>query len=146
VELVKEFEGFKAKPYLPTPNDVPTIGYGTTIRSDGRRVSLDDPAINQATATKWLREDVANTEQALARLVKVELNQNQFDALVSFAYNIDHMGVGQFKSSTLLRLVNEENFTAAAKQFPRWIYQNGNVLNGLVRRREKERALFEEVS
>ena len=84
--------------------------------------------------------DLKDVEDVLSDLVKVELLPHQYDALVSFVFNV---GSKKFKTSTLLRLLNEGKFNEAAKQFNRWIYSAGQKSNGLVKRRQLERSLFE---
>ena len=131
--LIESFEGLRLDAYLPTPNDVPTIGYGHT---DG--VKLGD-VCTQADADEFLSEDLRAFELAVEMCVSVELTQNQYDALVSFVFNV---GAGNFKSSTLLRLLNAGNVQGAADQFLVWDRQAGIVLPGLLKRRTAERALF----
>lgn len=136
--LIKQFEGFSARPYL-CPAGVPTIGYGATYYPDGRRVTMQDRPVTEADATAMLRAMLASYEAGIARYVQVPLTQGQYDALVSFAYNL---GLAALKSSTLLRLLNARNYAGAAAQFPRWNRAGGKVLPGLTRRREAERVMF----
>lgn len=136
--LIKQFEGFSARPYL-CPAGVPTIGYGATYYPDGRRVTMQDRPVTEADATAMLRAMLASYEAGIARYVQVPLTQGQYDALVSFAYNL---GLAALKSSTLLRLVNARDWQGAAAQFPRWNRAGGKVLPGLTRRREAERVMF----
>ena len=136
--LIKSFEGFSARPYL-CPAGVPTIGYGATYYPDGRRVTMQDKPVTEADATAMLRSMLASYEAGVSRYVLVPVTQGQFDALVSFAYNL---GLAALKSSTLLRLVNARNYAGAAAQFPRWNRAGGKVLPGLTRRREAERVMF----
>lgn len=96
--------------------------------------------ITQQQADDYLRRDVRQFERAVARQVRVPLTQGQFDALVSFAFNL---GEGALAQSTLLRLLNAGDYAGAAAQFDRWNKAGGRVLPGLVRRRAAERALFE---
>jgi lysozyme len=132
--LIKEFEGFRAAAYL-CPAGVWTIGWGHT-----RGVTEHD-RVTEEMATDMLIEDLAWCEAAVKQYVTVPLNQNQFDALVSFTFNL---GQGALAQSTLLRLLNSGEYTAAALQFGRWVKAGTQTLPGLVRRREAERALFEE--
>jgi len=134
VDLIKSFEGCVLHPYLDAVG-VPTIGYGHT-----HGVKMTDPHITQAQADVLLAEDLHVFEQGVQDLVHVQLTQGQFGALVSFAYNL---GLGALEYSTLLRLVNEGEFAAAAQQFQRWAYAGGQVLPGLVRRRQAEKELFQ---
>ncbi len=86
-----------------------------------------------------LAQDLKKFESAVNTAVKVPINQNQFDALVSLTYNI---GIGAFKDSTLLKKLNVKDYKGAAEQFPRWNRGGGRVLNGLVKRRKIEMELF----
>ena len=138
LSLIQQFEGFSAKPYK-CPAGVPTIGYGATYYPDGRRVTMQDKPVSEADATDMLRSMLASYEAGVSRYVQVPLTQGQFDALVSFAYNL---GLSALKSSTLLRLLNLRDYAGAAAQFLRWNRAGGKVLPGLTRRREAERKLF----
>ena len=133
VELIKESEGLRLKAYLPTPNDVYTIGYGHTKTAEKGMV------ITLAGAEALLLHDLQWVETAIDTYVQVPLNQNQYDALASFIYNI---GGTAFRKSTLLKLLNASDYDGAANQFPRWNKQKGKVLNGLTTRRQKEKTLF----
>lgn len=133
IDLIKQFEGCRLTAYK-CPAGVLTIGYGHT----GADVK-EGQTITQEQAEKLLRSDLVVHCNNVSGLVKVPLNQNQFDALVSFEYNI---GYGNFKSSTLLRLLNQGDYNGAAEQFQRWRYANGKVLSGLITRRQKEKDLF----
>ena len=133
--LIEEFEGCELTAYPdPGTGGAPwTIGYGHT----GPEVH-PGMTITQEQAVTYLQADVATAEQAVASLVEVVLTPNQFSALVSFQYN-----TGCLDGSTMLRLINEENFAAAANEFALWVYGGGQMLPGLVRRRAAEKALFE---
>jgi len=135
VELVKRFEGFRAKPYL-CPAGVATIGYGHT-----EGVMLSDPPITREAAAALLEKDLAVFAAGVARMLALPVAQNQFDALVSFAYNV---GLGNLQRSTLLRRVNAGDLAGAAREFAKWTKAKGVELPGLVKRRAAERALFEE--
>lgn len=132
-EYLKSIEQLRVTAYLPTPDDVWTIGWGHT---HGVREG-DTCAVAQA--MEWLEEDLADTAAAVNRLVTAPLTQCQFDALMSLVYNI---GEGNFATSTLLRLLNAEDYTGAADQFLRWNHQHGVVLAGLTARRAHERERF----
>lgn len=134
VSLIKSFEHCRLKAFLPTPNDVPTIGWGRT-----KGVRLGDTC-TQEEADAWLLDDLEEAEECVNRNVEVVLTDNEYSALVSLVYNI---GCGAFKGSTLLKLVNESHFDAASLQFRRWDKQKGRVLAGLTRRRLAEERLFE---
>ena len=138
LDLIKQFESFRAAPYLCSAG-VPTIGYGTTVYPNGIKVKLSDQKITQQLAESFLQFHVNAIEKDVSRLVKVILSQNQFDALVSFAYNV---GVGAFGDSTLLKLLNAGDIDGTSKQFARWNKAGGKVSNGLTRRRNAEKALF----
>ena len=142
LDLIKEFESFKSKPYL-CPSQKATIGFGSTYYPDGKKVTLQDKEITEEKAFEIL-EHIANKDfgSNINEVVKVPLNQNQFDALVSFAYNI---GNGNFNSSTLLRWLNQGNYKEASMQLLRWNKSKGIVLNGLTKRRKAEKALFDKV-
>ena len=142
LDLIKEFESFKSKPYL-CPSQKATIGFGSTYYPDGKKVTLQDKEITEEKAFEIL-EYIANKDLGsnINKVVKVPLNQNQFDALVSFAYNI---GNGNFDSSTLLRWLNQGNYKEASIQLLRWNKSKGIVLNGLTKRRKAEKALFDKV-
>ena len=139
MNLIKEFEGFRAKPYLCSAG-VPTIGYGSTRYADGDKVSLRDPAISESQAEELFRTTLASYEAGVSKAVKVAVEQYEFDALVSLCYNI---GVGNFTSSTLVRLLNDgERKAEVAAQFLRWNRASGKIIQGLVNRREAEKKLF----
>lgn len=138
LDLIKEFESFRSAPYLCSAG-VPTIGYGTTVYPNGIKVKLSDQKITQQLAETFLQHHVNAIEKDVLSLVKVPLTQNQFDALVSFAYNV---GLGAFQDSTLLKLLNAGDIDGASKQFERWNKAGGKVSNGLTRRRNAEKALF----
>lgn len=139
IELIKQFEGLSLKPYLDKVN-IPTIGFGSTYYEDGTKVKLKDKPITEERATQLL-EFIANKtfSENINKVVKVPLNQNQFDALVSFAYNI---GNKNFNWSTLLKKLNLSDYEGASLEFGRWNQANGKILNGLVLRRQKEKELF----
>ena len=139
LSLIKQFEGLSLKPYLDAVN-IPTIGYGSTYYEDGTKVTLKDKPITEERATQLL-EFIANKtfSENINKVVKVALNQNQFDALVSFAYNV---GNKNFNWSTLLKKLNLSDHVGASLEFGRWNQANGKILNGLVLRRQKERELF----
>ncbi len=134
LELIKESEGFRAERYLDVAKK-PTIGYGHLIKA-GEDFSK---GVTEEQATELLLKDVAWAETAVTTHVLVALNQNQFDALVDFTFNL---GAGRLKESTLLKLVNEGKMDEAAEQFPRWVRAGGKVQPGLVTRRQKERDLW----
>ena len=134
LSLIMQSEGFSACLYI-CPAGKPTIGYGHVIRAGEEYPA----AISTEDAENLLVQDVNNSEQVVGRCVTIPLRQNQFDALVAFTYNI---GIGAFENSTLLKLLNAGDTEAASGQFGRWVYGGGQILEGLVTRRESEAALF----
>lgn len=135
--LIKRFEGLRLQAYQDSVG-VWTIGYGWTQPVAGRKVGAG-MAIDAATAERLLVCGVAQFEQGVERLVAVTITQGQFDALVSFAYNL---GLRALEKSTLLRRLNAGDRQGAADQFDRWVNAGGVRLDGLVARRAAERALF----
>lgn len=135
INLIKSFEGLRLKAYKPVSNEeFYTIGYGH-YGADVRY----NAEIDEKEAEEILKIDIRKFVDGVERYIIVKVNQNQFDALVSFAYNV---GLGAFRTSTLLEYVNKGQFNEAAEQFPLWIHSGGKVLNGLIKRRQKEKALF----
>jgi GH24 family phage-related lysozyme (muramidase) len=142
LELIRRWEGLRLRAYLDASGIV-SIGYGNTLRSDGSPVQLGD-SITAAEAEQLLTDHINNLSEQLNGLLKVTVQQPQFDALVSLAYNI---GIGALQRSTLLAKLNSGDITAAADQFRRWTKASdgkGGLLElpGLVRRRQEERELF----
>lgn len=139
LSLIKEFEGFSSEPYL-CPAGIPTIGYGNTFYEDGTKVTLQDNPIAEERASELLEYVTNKTfSENINKVVKVSLNQNQFDALVSFSYNI---GNKNFNWSTLLKKLNQSDHEGASLEFGRWNQASGKILSGLVSRRQKEKELF----
>lgn len=114
-----------------------TIGYGTT-RINGHPVKMGD-RISRSAADAIMREQLQEHLDGAAKNIKVELSQNQIDAIASFVYNV---GIGAFNKSTLLKKLNAEDFDGAASEFLRWNKVDGKVAKGLTRRREAEKELF----
>ena len=133
VELIRHFEGCRFDAYL-CPAGVWTIGYGHT--ADVK----EGDSIDQEAAEAFLIEDLEKFEQAVMRLVEVPLTQQQFDALVSWTFNL---GAGNLAESTLLRKLNNYQYAEVPEQMMRWVRAGGKVLDGLVRRRAAEAALFQ---
>jgi len=139
VEFITAFEGIRTKPYLCSAN-VSTIGIGTTIYPNGVKVTMKDKPITLEQAKEFLKHDLDKFEKGVTNLVKSKLTQNQFDALVSFAYNC---GLGNLKASTLLKLVNAMPTSEAIfNQFLRWNKAGGKEVSGLTRRRKAEAELY----
>lgn len=132
INLIKKFEGCKLNAYLDQAG-VPTIGYGST---EGVRLSM---TITQDEAEKMLKDHLDVVCHNVSGMLKVEVDQNQFDALCSFAYNL---GCAALKRSTLLSLLNQGDFDGAAEQFPKWCMAGGVENAGLKRRRIAEQELF----
>ena len=132
ISLIKEFEGLRLKAYK-CPGGVWTIGYGHTA---GVKPGI---VITKAQAEEYLKADLIAFERYLNGL-GLALNQNQFDALVSFIYNV---GTGNFSNSTLLRKVRANpQDNSIMDEFLRWVYSKGRVLPGLQRRRLAEMKLY----
>ena len=132
INLIKSFEGLRLHAYK-CPAGVWTIGYGHT-----KGVKKGD-MITELKAETLLIIDLQSSENAINKLVKVPLTQNQFDSLVSFVFNV---GNGNFSKSTLLKKLNNKDYTAASNEFEKWVFANKKKLLGLVKRREAEKELF----
>ena len=132
LDLIKQFEGCELTSYV-CPSGVYTIGYGHTGDV------LPGQTITQAEADKLLKDDVKRFEVGVNNYTNVPLNQSQYDALVSFTFNV---GLGAYRDSTLLRLLNGADYEGAAGQFGRWVNGSNGPLPGLVRRRDAEEKLF----
>lgn len=135
LDLIKHFEGLRLTAYL-CPAKVWTIGYGTT----GVAEASPGVVITQDRAEQLLQEDIAKFERQVWALVKgAVISQHQFDALVAFAYNV---GIGAFKTSTMLKKLRQKDYTGTASEFLRWTKSKGKELPGLVKRRRAESLLF----
>lgn len=133
IDLIKRFEGFSPVAYL-CPAGVWTIGYGHTAGVH------EGDSIDGDTAEDYLREDLTSAEGAVEKYVKVPLKQWQFDALVSFTFNL---GAGNLYSSTLLKKVNRNPDDQSIRQeFEKWVYAGGRMLQGLVDRRKAEADMY----
>ena len=133
VEIIKKHESYRSKAYQ-CPSGVWTIGYGHT---KGVRKGQ---TITRAQGEAYFQQDLQNAVNIVRKYVKVPLTQNEFDALVSFVFNV---GEGNFKNSTMLKKINAREYEAAAAEFPKWNKGDGKVLQGLVTRRREEKGLFE---
>ena len=133
IDLIREFEGFEAKPYADAVG-IPTIGYGHVILKGEH---FDE--LTESEAVELLCKDLEKAEACILREVSVTITQEQFDALCSFVFNL---GCGAFIRSTLLQKLNNGDAPGAADEFARWNKAGGKVLAGLTRRREAERELF----
>lgn len=139
IELIKHFEGLRLTAYVCIGGK-PTIGFGSTYYEDGSRVNLGD-VITLQQANELLMNILSQFERDLSTLIHgIPVNQNQFDALVSFAFNI---GIESLAQSTLLKKVkSNHNDTSIAVEFGRWVMASGQRINGLVIRRRKEAELY----
>ncbi|EMN8762191.1 lysozyme [Serratia marcescens] len=137
IELIKRFEGLRLKAYQDSVG-VWTIGFGWTQPVDGKKVG-PGMQIDQAIADRLLKCGVVQYEQGVNQLVRVRITQGQFDALVSFAYNL---GLRSLSTSSLLQKLNAGDKQGAADQFGRWVNAGGKRLDGLVARRAAEREMF----
>lgn len=143
ITLIRDFESCRLVGYLPTPDDVPTIGWGHT----GPEVYVG-LVWTQELADATLEIDLRRFENYVNELVTVPLTQGQFDALVSFCYNVgqdidaDNIAEG-LGDSTLLKRLNAGDYIGASSEFAKWTKQKGKILGGLVRRRHAERKLFD---
>lgn len=141
VALVKQFEGLELNAYPdPATHAEPyTIGWGTTIYPDGTKVKLGDTCYEWQAET-YLKHDLEQFAKKVSPLIKSNLNDNQFGAIVSFAYNV---GVGNLKSSTLLKKVNANpSDPAISNEFSKWNKANKKVMKGLTKRRAAEATLY----
>ena len=136
--LINTFEGLELHPYLCSAG-VATIGIGMTHYPDGKAVTMQDPLITELQANIMLAAVLISYANAVNRYVKVVLTQNQFDALVDFAYNL---GNSALLGSTLLKKLNVNDYNGAAEQFLFWTHAGGVISAGLERRRMAERTLF----
>jgi len=139
IELIKKYEGFSKIPYV-CPAGVPTIGYGNTFYNDGKKVTMADKPITEAQAEQLLVVLVDSFADKVTKLLKQQLNENQFNAVVCFAYNV---GTGALAKSTLLKKINANpNDKTIRDEFLKWNKAGGKVLNGLVKRRLEESDLY----
>lgn len=140
INLIIKYEGFKSKPYL-CPAGIATIGYGSTKYEDGTKVTLEDPEITPEQGIELLKRTLDIYEGCVKIYTReVDINQNQFDALVSFVYNIGCFNFGQ--STLVKKLKNDPNDKTISAQFARWNKGGGKVLKGLVKRRAEEAKLY----
>ena len=137
ISLIRQFEGLRLTAYKDAVG-VLTIGYGWTQPVYGKPIR-PGMTIKEETAERLLRTGLVGYESDVSKLVKVKLTQGQFDALVSFAYNL---GARALSTSALLQKLNAGDYAGAAEEFLRWNKAGGKVLPGLTRRREAEQAIF----
>ena len=138
--LCRPFEGLRLKPYI-CPAGYPTIGYGTVWKPDGTKVTMEHPPITKETAEAWLLHELRHNY--LAGVVKASPGllaiPRALGAMTDFAYNL---GVARYRSSTLRRRVDAQDWPAAKEELMKWVRGGGKVLPGLVRRRQAEAALL----
>jgi lysozyme len=138
INLIKKYEGCKLKAYL-CPAKIPTIGFGNTQYENGSKVKIGD-VITESRSEELLNYILDEFEIGVSKLLKVDVKQNQFDALVCFAYNI---GLGNLKKSTVLKLVNQNPSDPSIEiNWKAWNKAGGKVLTGLTRRRDDEYKLY----
>ena len=136
LDLICRFEGFSPIIYM-CPAGYPTIGYGHLITEANKEQFLD--GVDEDEALDLLRQDVAVAERAVLRLIAVPLTQGQFDALVSFAFNL---GAGALQRSTLRRKVNREEHDDVPAELMKWVWAGSKKLRGLLKRRRAEVLLY----
>ena len=136
LDLIKRFEGFSPEIYT-CPAGYPTIGYGHLVRDRERDRFAD--GISRVEAEELLKRDVLWAERGVLRLIDVPLTDGQFDALVSFTFNL---GTGALQRSTLRRKVNREEHTQVPRELMRWVWAGGRKLAGLVKRRTAEAEFY----
>lgn len=133
VDLIKHFEGFRSAPYQCQAK-VWTIGYGHT-----KGVTALSESVSKEEAEAILQSDLLKYERSVSNLITVPLTQNQFDALVSFTFNL---GGGALQRSSLRQKLNRKDYSGASVEFLKWVRAGGVIRKGLERRRKAERALF----
>ncbi len=136
--LILYFESFRGTAYLDS-GGVPTIGFGSTYGLDGQHITLSHPKISRSQAEYLFLRDVEATEATVRLLTHVPATDNEIAALTSLAYNI---GTGNYRASTVRRMLNRGDYEGAADNFWQWRRAGGIILAGLVRRRAAEKALF----
>lgn len=139
LELIKQFEGLSLTPYV-CAGGINTIGYGNTYYTNGKKVTLQDKPITKQQAEELLKFSLSTYEKAVDSFCRDDISQSQFDALVSFAYNL---GTGALQKSTLIKKVNANpKDVTIADEFMKWNKANGRVLAGLTKRRQAEANLY----
>ena len=139
IDLIASFEGLSLNPYLCSAKKA-TIGYGNTYYKDGRKVTMLDNPITKEQSLELLKVIADSFAKQVGSMVTAPLNQNQFNALVSFTFNV---GASNFKNSTLLKLVNKDpNQLAIANEFLKWVNSGGQKIKGLENRRIRESQIY----
>jgi lysozyme len=134
--LCKQYEGFRSKPYL-CPAGVATIGYGSTYYSDGRKVTLEDPPMDEPAASALLMYELQHTylPGTLRNCPILATDNRRLNAVVDFCYNL---GIGRLQTSTLKRKINAQDWEGAKEELKKWNKGGGKVLAGLDKRRKSE--------
>ena len=134
--LCKQYEGFRSKPYL-CPAGVATIGYGSTYYSDGRKVTLQDPPMDEPAASALLMYELQHTylPGTLRNCPILATDNRRLNAVVDFCYNL---GIGRLQTSTLKRKINAQDWQGAKDELKKWNKGGGKILAGLDRRRKSE--------
>lgn len=139
INLITKWEGLKLKPYLCSAG-VPTIGYGSTRYENGTKVKLTDAAVTKERALQLFQNTLTTYEAAVDSFTRDDISQNQFNALVSFSYNL---GTQALKNSTLLKKVNiNPADKTIEKEFLKWVNAGGKKLQGLANRRTEESKMY----
>ena len=140
-ELCRKYEGYRSKPYL-CPANVATIGYGSTYYADGKKVTLQDPPMDEPTARALLLVELEHTylPGVLRNCPILATDVRKCNSIVDFAYNC---GVGRLQTSTLKRKINANDWEGAKEQLMLWTKGGGKVLPGLLKRRTAECALLD---
>ncbi len=138
VNVVKMFESFRARPYKDC-GGLWTVGYGELLPKNIPMSEIKNMTITQEEGEARLRKTLDDIGKQINSVLKVNVSQEMFDALCSFVYNV---GFGAFRSSTMLKLINEGKFELAADEFLKWVYVGNKKIAGLVARRTSERNLF----
>lgn len=139
LELIKSFEGLSLKPYV-CAGGINTIGYGSTYYTNGKKVTLQDKPITKEQAEELIKHSLSTYEKAVDSFCRDDISQSQFDALVSFAYNL---GTGALQKSTLIKKVNANPQDPTIKaEFLKWNKAGGRALAGLTKRRQAEANLY----
>ena len=136
INLIKRFEGFSPTIYI-CPAGYPTIGYGHVVLANEQDQFAT--GITPAQAIELLRKDVGIAERAVLRLISVPLTDGQFDALVSFTFNL---GAGALQRSTMRRKVNRGEHESVPAEFMKWVWAAGQIITGLAHRRKLEGLLY----
>ena len=140
LNFIKKAEGGLYLKSYQDSGGVWTVGYGSTYDFDKQRKVQQGDIITEAQAQRWLEMETSQNAKDIKSLVKVPLNNNQLNALISFVYNV---GINAFKKSTMLKLLNSgADKNTVANQFDKWVFDNGVIVKGLINRRNAEKTLF----